>query len=146
MGATRRMVVITNDAVVEDKQKLQTTLNSVVKGIWSDFKTTNQATAGKAMKFAAGVAVGGAVAKPLESLTPLQWMLRGFGPLPAEFTRSGAIQVFEFTTLERALLVAKAAAAKFVLVTIAYEGPAYSPIPRSPVGCFNASSIQVMAA
>jgi hypothetical protein len=116
------MVVITNDAVVEDKQKLQTTLNSVVKGIWSDFKTTNQATAGKAMKFAAGVAVGGAVAKPLESLTPLQWMLRGFGPLPAEFTRSGAIQVFEFTTLERALLVAKAAAAKFVLVTIAYEG------------------------
>jgi len=116
------MIVLTNDAVIHDKETLRSALGSVVKAIWSDFKTTNQATAGKAMKLGAGIAVGGAVARPMESLTPLQWILRGFGPLPAEFTKSGAIQVFEFTTLERALLVTKAAAAKFVLVTIAYEG------------------------
>jgi hypothetical protein len=122
MAATRRMIVLTNDAVIHDKETLRSAFGSVVKAIWSDFKTTNQATAGKAMKLGAGIAVGGAVARPMESLTPLQWILRGFGPLPAEFTKSGAIQVFEFTTLERALLVTKAAAAKFVLVTIAYEG------------------------
>jgi hypothetical protein len=116
------MIVVTNDDVVQDKEKLRMTFNSVVNAIWSDFKATNRATAGKAMKIGASIAVGSAVAKPMESLTPLQWALRGFGPLPAEFTKSGAIQVFEFTTLERALLVAQAAAAKFVLVTIAYEG------------------------
>ena len=48
--------------------------------------------------------------------------MRGFGPLPAEFTKSGAIQVFEYTTVERALAVAGVAAIKFVLVTTAYEG------------------------
>jgi len=117
-----RMIVVTNDAVVQNKQSLSVTFESVAKAIWSDFKTTNKSTAGKAMKFGAGVAAGSTIAKPLEALTPLQWILRGFGPLPAEFTKSGAIQVFEFTTLERALLVAKAAAAKFVLITIAYEG------------------------
>jgi hypothetical protein len=66
--------------------------------------------------------VGSAVAQALETLTPLQWAVRGFGPLPMEFTKSGAIHVFEFTTLERALKVAQTAAAKFILVTIAYEG------------------------
>lgn len=122
VAATGRMIVLTNDSVISDKQKLSATFDSVVKGIWSDFKTTNQAMGGKAMKLGAGVVVGGAVAAPLGSLTPLQWAMRGFGALPAEFTASGAIQVFEFTFLERALLVAKTTAAKFVLVTIAYEG------------------------
>jgi hypothetical protein len=116
------MIVVMSDAVVTDKRAVKATLESVVKSIWSDFKATNQSLGGKGMKFGAGLAVGSAVARPLEALTPFQWALRGFGPLPAEFTKSGAIQVFEFTTLERAFLVARAAAAKFVLVAIAYEG------------------------
>lgn len=122
MAATGRMIVVTNDTVITDKQQLSATFNSVVKNIWSDFKTTNEASAGKVAKLGAGVVVGGAVAAQVGSLTPLQWTMRGFGALPTEFTASGAIQVFEFTFLERALLVAKTAVAKFVLVTIAYEG------------------------
>lgn len=83
---------------------------------------TNQHTAGKAMKFAGGMAVGGKVAAELGAVTPLKWALSGFGPLPAEFTKSGAIQVFRYTGMERLRLVAGAAGAKFVLVTLAYEG------------------------
>src|SRR5690606_17911207 len=49
-------------------------------------------------------------------------MILGFGPLPAEFTSNGMIQVSQYTTLRRALLVGKAAGAKFVFVTLAYEG------------------------
>jgi hypothetical protein len=49
-------------------------------------------------------------------------MILGFGPLPAEFTSNGMIQVSQYTTLRRALLVGKAAGAKFVFVTVAYEG------------------------
>jgi hypothetical protein len=121
--ATKRMIaVLTSNEVVGDKHKLGQTVKSLADKVWKDFKLTNQATAGKAAKFGAGVVFGGKVATEFESLTPLQWMMRGFGALPAEFTKSGAIKVFEFTTLERALLVAQAAAAKSVLVTIAYEG------------------------
>ncbi len=77
----------------------------------------------KVTKFAAGAAVArGTIAAEMESATVLAWALKGVRSPPAEFTRSGAIQVFEFTTIERALLVAKATAARFVLVTIAYEG------------------------
>jgi hypothetical protein len=66
--------------------------------------------------------VGGKVASEMGAVTPARWTLNGCGPLPMEFTKSGAIQVLDFTTVRRALIVAKAATAKFVLVTIAYEG------------------------
>jgi hypothetical protein len=66
--------------------------------------------------------VGGKVAGELEVFTPLKWALKGFGPLPKEFTKSGAIQVFEFTTLERVKLIAMSAASNFILVTVSYEG------------------------
>lgn len=111
-----------------DKAAMESLVAGATKGtshlasIWKNIKLTNEMTAGKAAKFGAGLVVGGKVATEFGALTPLRWMIKGFGPLPAEFTRSGAIQVFEFTTLERALLVGKAMAAKFVLVTIAYEG------------------------
>jgi hypothetical protein len=39
-----------------------------------------------------------------------------------EFIKSGSIQVFEYTTVQRALAVARAAALRFVLITAAYEG------------------------
>lgn len=52
----------------------------------------------------------------------MRWVVRGFGPLPAEFTKSGAIQVFEYTGLERLKVMAISTASKFVLVTVAYEG------------------------
>ena len=120
--AKPKVTVYASNEVATDKDSLRHLVTNFARGTWQDFSTTNSETGGKAMKFAAGVAVGGSVASYFETYTPLKWMLRGFGPLPAEFTKSGAIQVFEFTTLERALLVGKAAFFKFVLVTVAYEG------------------------
>ena len=122
MSAKAKVMVYTSDHVAQDKATLKELVTSVAEGAWRDFKTTNAVTAGKATKFAAGVAAGGHFASYYEAYTPLKWAMKGFGPLPAEFTKSGAIQVFEFTTVERALLVAKAAAVKFALVTVAYEG------------------------
>jgi hypothetical protein len=123
MATPKRSIVFTSDHVTEDKKTLQQLVGNFANGVWRDFKTTNRATAGKAIKFGAGAAVvRGSVAEYYEVYTPLQWAMRGFGHLPIEFTKSGAIQVFEYTTVERALLVARAAAVKFVLVTAAYEG------------------------
>lgn len=121
--APDRVIVFTSDQVVHDKKTLKQLVSNFASGVWKDFKTTNQMTAGKAIKFGAGATVvRGAVASYYEVYTPLQWAMRGFGPLPMEFTKSGAIQVFELTTVQRALQVAKAAGVKFVLVTAAYEG------------------------
>ncbi len=122
MAPKRKIAVLTSDVVVDDKKKLGQTISSLVSAVGRDFLLTNKSIAGKATKFGAGMTMTKAVTSEYESLTILQWAMRGFGALPAEFTKSGAIQVFEFTTMERALLVAKAAGAKFVLVTIAYEG------------------------
>ncbi len=123
MTAPNRTIVFTSDHATQEKKPLSQLVSTFAKGVWRDFKTTNQATAGKAVKFGAGAVVfGPRVAQYYEVYTPLQWTLRGFGPLPVEFTESGAIHVFELTTVERALLVARAAAVKFALVTAAYEG------------------------
>jgi hypothetical protein len=130
-GASKGVVSVltSRDAIPADKAVLTGVVTNMANGtsryasIWKNIKVTNQSTAGKVIKFAASAAVArGMIAAEMESATVLGWALKGFGPLPAEFTRSGAIQVFEFTTMERALLVAKATAARFVLVTIAYEG------------------------
>jgi hypothetical protein len=122
MAVPTRVIVFTSDHVTEEKETLRQLVGVFAQAVWSDFKATNQATAGRVVKFGVGAAVvGDAVAKYYEAYTPLQWALRGFGHLPAEFTKSGAIQVFEYTTVERAMLVARAAAVKFVLVTVVYE-------------------------
>jgi len=118
-----RVIVFTSNEVVSDKKTLGQLVGNFANGVWKDFKTTNQATAGKVVKFAAGATVArGTIASYYEVYTPLQWAMKGFGPLPVEFTKSGAIQVFEYTTVQRALLVLRAAGIKFVLVTAAYEG------------------------
>jgi hypothetical protein len=122
MAATPKVSVFVSDDPVSDKETLRTLVSRLAQGTWQDFVTTNTESAGKATKFAAGIAAGGSITAYFEALSPLGWMLKGFGPLPAEFTKSGAIRVFQFTTMERALLVGKAAAAKFVVVTVAYEG------------------------
>jgi hypothetical protein len=114
--------VFTSNHVTEDKKTLKQLVSSFANGVWSDFKATNKATAGKLTKFGAGAALGGPITNYYEAYSPVQWALRGFGPLPAEFTKSGAIQVFEYTTAQRALIVARAAAVRFVLITAAYEG------------------------
>jgi hypothetical protein len=120
-GVPQKVYVLTSDTVPEEKH-LSEIISTFADGVWRDFKTTNKSTAGTAAKFGAGLVVGGSVASKFESLTPLRWALKGFGPLPMEFTKSGAIQVFEYTTVQRAVQVAKAAGAKFILVTVAYEG------------------------
>jgi hypothetical protein len=123
MGEPKRIVtVVTNDHPPRSKQSATQLVTSIAHGTWNDFVTTNRHTFGSVMKFGAGVVVGGKVATEFGAVTPLKWALRGFGPLPAEFTSTGAIQVFQYTTMQRAMLVARAAAAKFVLVTVAYEG------------------------
>jgi hypothetical protein len=120
-GVPQKVFVVTSDKMPREED-LKEIIGTFAEGVWRDFKLTNSLTAGKAAKVGAGLVVGGAVAKQFESLTPLRWALRGFGPLPVEFTKSGAIQVFEYTSVQRAMHVAKAAGAKFILVTVAYEG------------------------
>ena len=116
------VTVFTSNHVTTKRQTLRDLVATMAQGAWADFKTTNKATAGKAAKIGAGVVVGGKVAGEMGAVTPAKWLWSGRGALPIEFIKSGKIQVFEFTTLQRALIVAQAAAAKFVLVTIAYEG------------------------
>jgi hypothetical protein len=113
------LVIAGSPTLVHDKNNLHRSLKSLARGAWHDFKTTNQSTAKTALKVGVGLIVGGAVAKPFQTLTPLQWAMRGFGPLPMEM--SGAIQVFELSGVERARLVAQTAAVKFVLVTAVFE-------------------------
>jgi hypothetical protein len=91
-------------------------------GVWSDFKATNTSPGKRIFTLTASLAAGPTVAGYFETSMPLGWAMRGFGPLPAEFTKSGAIRVFEYTFRQRAVLVAQSAAARFVLVTIAFEG------------------------
>lgn len=121
-GVPKKVFVFTSDTVPAEKETLRQLVSTFAEGVWKDFKLTNQATLGKGAKIGAGLVVGGTVAKEFGALTPLRWALRGFGPLPMEFTKSGAIQVFEYTTVQRATQVAMAAGAKFILVTVAYEG------------------------
>jgi hypothetical protein len=66
--------------------------------------------------------MGRYLANYYETRMPLGWLLSRFGPLPCEFTSTGAIQVFELSFGERALLVARLAAMRFALVTVAFEG------------------------
>jgi len=120
-GRAIATVFASND-VPQNKSTLREFVARIGDGAWRDFKQTNASLGGKAAKFVGGAFVGGAIAAKFESYTPLKWAMRGFGALPAEFTKSGTIQVFEYTTAQRALLVGKAAAAKFIFVTVAFEG------------------------
>lgn len=124
MSAPKHVLVYTTNHVTEEKKSLKQMVHNFARGVWSDFKTTNSSTVGKALKFGAGAAVArGTIASYYEVYTPLGWALRGFGPLPGEFTKSGAIHVFpNTTTVQRAVSVARAAAVRFVIVTAAYEG------------------------
>ena len=119
--STSYAIIYTSDNIITDKNSLSAGIATFANRAWRDFKMTNKSLAGKATKFGSGLVVGGSVASEVGAFTPLTWMLKGFGPLPAEFTKSGAIQVFEYTTLERLKLVALSAAVKFVLVTVAFE-------------------------
>ncbi len=121
-GVPQKVFVAASNTVPRKKEDLKEIIGTFAEGVWRDFKLTNKASAGTAAKFGAGLVVGGAVAKEFQALTPLRWALKGFGPLPLEFTKSGAIQVFEYTTVQRATQVALATGAKFILVTVAYEG------------------------
>jgi hypothetical protein len=116
-----RAVVYSSPQSFASKQPVKQTLSSIAAGAWSDFKTTNKQSAGKAAKLAASLIVGGTVAQEIGTLTPIQWIMRGFGALPLEFTKSGAIQVFEYSGLARLEMVTVTTATKFALVTIAFE-------------------------
>jgi hypothetical protein len=118
-------IVVHSDDIPADKQSVKDLIWSVVSEIEKDASLTRDSTGGKAAKLLGSVVVGGSVATKFESLTPLKWALRGFGPLPYEFTKSGAIQVFDLSLARRAVRVAGPAAAKGALVFIAFNGGVY---------------------
>jgi hypothetical protein len=110
---------------VPAKTSIKDFIARTVRAIERDASLTRTSLGGRAAKFAASIVVGSAVAKSVESLTPLQWAARGFGPLPYEFTRSGAIQVFQLSGPERLVRVAVPAVAKGALVFLAFNGGVY---------------------
>jgi hypothetical protein len=116
------VVIYSSDRVPENTSTFKQFAKRIAHGAWEDFKTTNRSTAGKGVKFGAGVLAASTAARMTGTLTPLRWLFSRFGPLPLEFTSSGVIQVFELTFAERLWAMARVAGAKFVLVTIAYEG------------------------
>jgi hypothetical protein len=123
MTAANRTLVFASNHATDNKRSLTQLVHSFAKGVWSDFKTTNTSTAGKAVKMAAGpLLIGSRIAQYYETYTPLQWALRGFGPLPLEFSRSGTIRIFTLTPVQRAISVGAGALVRFALVTAAYEG------------------------
>jgi hypothetical protein len=91
-------------------------------GTWSDFVTTNKSGGKRLFQVGATLAAGPTIAGYYETKMPLGWLLSRFGPLPAEFTKSGSIRVFEYSFGQRLASVAQAAAVRFVLVTLAFEG------------------------
>ena len=110
-----------NEDAPKDMKSLRTLVKSMGKGAWDDFWLTNRSTIGKGAKFGAGVLAGSYYAQETGTATPLQWVLRRFGPLPLEFTKSGKLQIFTLTMFERFKAMAVVAGYKFVCVTIAYE-------------------------
>ncbi len=118
------------------------------------FGNSQEAAAKFALKFGSSMLAGGAVAKSLGGLTPFQWILKGFGAMPKQFLSYRSAPVLEFTTgqkafqtyrgaasfiggngarlmiaelslAQRAATVARVVGARFVLVTIAFEGGYY---------------------
>ena len=110
-----------NDVPVDIKS-LKAFIKSMAKGVKDDFILTNKNTIGKSAKFAAGVLASSHFAKETGTLTPVAWALRRFGPLPLEFTKSGSLRIFTLSAGQRLSAIAVASVAKFIAVTIAYEG------------------------
>lgn len=126
MGTTTPTAFVLNpDLLPTEKDGLRNTISTIVARIERDAAMTRDSTGGQAAKFVGSIIVGGTVAARVESLTPLKWMARGFGPLPYEFTKSGMIQVFELSFAQRAVRVAAPAVAKTALVFVAFNAGVY---------------------
>jgi hypothetical protein len=97
-------------------------IKSIAKGAKDDFILTNKHTIGRSAKFAGGILASSHFAKETGTLTPIAWALRRFGPLPLEFTKSGNLRIFTLSAGQRLSAIAVASIAKFIIVTIAYEG------------------------
>jgi hypothetical protein len=124
MAEAATVIVIPLDTV-PSTTSLKEFIARTTREIERDAALTRRSTGGRAAKFAASAVVGSAIARPFEALTPLQWAARGFGPLPYEFTKSGAIQVFELSGPQRLIRVAAPAAAKAALVFLVFNGGVY---------------------
>ena len=126
----RIAAVYTSQSVPTHQSRLKTFAHAMgegtkkfASGVWHDFKTSNRSSAKLVLTM--GVAnplMGSYVANYYQTRMPVGWLLSRFGPLPCEFAGNGTIRVFELTSLERAMLVAKGAAVRFALVTVAFEG------------------------
>jgi len=81
----------------EDIISFKSSLKRIAAGAWKDFKTTNDGTGGKLLKFLAGSTTTSYFARTTGTLSPIAWAFTRLGPLPMEFTTTGSIRVFTLT-------------------------------------------------
>lgn len=111
----------TSNEAPKDMKAFKAFIKRIVEGARDDFFVTNSQTIGKTVKFSAGVLSASHFAKETGTLTPVAWSLSRFGPLPLEFTKSGALRIYTLTAFQRLGAMAAVGILKFVFVTIAYE-------------------------
>ena len=97
-------------------------LHQIARAVWSDIRTTNRSLAGKGANKIGGALISSNITNYYEALSPAKWALKGFGPLPYEFTASGAIQWTELTFGARLLRVGISAGVSSALTFVAFEG------------------------
>ncbi len=140
------------DEIPTDKSEFRSMLSSLAEAATEKFFDGNQESAAKfALKTACNMLAGGAIAKSLGGLTPFRWILQGFGAMPSQFMTYRALPVLEFTKnmvpiqtfrgvggfvggngarimvaelslTQRLFTVARVVGARFVFVTIAFQG------------------------
>ena len=113
-----KIILGQTQATTVKKQAVQ----QIAQGIWRDFKSTNQSLAGKGARIGGGMLIAANVAKYYETLTPLMWAAKGFGPLPYEFVGNGTLMWTELSVGARLARVAIPYTAAVALTLIAFEG------------------------
>lgn len=138
------------DELPQDQSRLRGLYASLSEAVVRRFND-DEWRAKAILKMGCNALVGGTVAKSLGGLTPLSWVLRSFGPMPSQFVTYRATPLIEFipkggvrpayrgvagflggngarimiadlTMGQRLAAVARVAGARFILVTIAFEG------------------------
>jgi hypothetical protein len=150
MGTPVAVVYPTNE-LPTDQNQLKSLLGSLADtAVDKFFEGKPDAAAKWVLKRACLVLGGGAIARALGGLTPLRWVLSGFGALPREYVTYRALPVIQYgpggvqglayrgaaefiggngtrilvasSLASRLALVARVVATRFVLVAMAFEG------------------------
>jgi hypothetical protein len=135
-----------------DKNELKSMMSGLAEAAMEKFfEGKNENVAKAVLKFGCSVLAGQTVTKLVGGMTPLGWLLRGFGTFPSQYLTYRALPVLEFSKGmvpmqtfrgvggfvggngarimvaelslgQRLLAVGRVAATRFVLVTIAFQG------------------------